>query len=112
MAPGRKTGGRKKGTPNKQTAEMRALIARALESKLRELPAILDETRYGIEIEKTLEDGKTVTGRLNADPKGAGDLIAKFARFCVPELGKNELTGPDGGPLEVVVLHETRKDQS
>jgi hypothetical protein len=115
MALGRKTGGRTKGVPNKITSEMRVLLAKIVAKQMKELDAMIDETRFGIEIEKQVPapDGKgtvTVVGRLNADPGKAADLVLRAARFCVPEMARAEVTGIDSGPLEVVVVHETRKD--
>ena len=103
MAPGRKTGGRKKGVPNKVTAELRAVFQRAVDKQAAHLGDIIDETRFGIEIEKQMPDGTTVVGRLNADPKGAGDLIAKFSEFCVPKLGRMEHTGEGGGAITIEI---------
>ena len=103
--------GRPRGTPNKATAEARVLVNRLLDKKLPELEAMIDETRYGIEIEKTTTatgpDGKpvaaTVLGRLNADPGKAADLMLKLAEFCLPKLRSSEITGPDGGPVQVII---------
>jgi hypothetical protein len=102
MAKGRKTGGRKKGAPNKVTAEARAVFRALLDKKAAELDAMIDETRYGIEIEKTTDAG-TVVGRLNADPGKAVDLILKMAEFCIPKLGRQEHVGEGGGPVEFVI---------
>jgi len=107
MALGRKTGGRKKGSVTQKTAELRMFVSKLVEKKWGEMEAIIDETRNGIEIEKTTTvDGKTVTvlGRLNADPKGAGDLILKMAEYAMPKLRHTEMVGEGGGPLEVVVV--------
>lgn len=103
MAPGRKTGGRKKGTPNKVTQEARLVFASLLDKKGPELEAMIDETRYGIEIEKQMPDGQTVVGRLNADPGKAADLVLKMAEFCIPKLARSEVSGADGGPIQVIV---------
>lgn len=107
--PGERRGGRKKGTPNKATPEIREHFRMLIEGELGELRDALHEVRFGIEIEKTTigPDGKpqVVLGRLNADPKGYLDSIAKLARFCLPELGKVEHTGEDGGAV-VVEIHK------
>jgi hypothetical protein len=103
MAKGRKTGGRKKGTPNKLTVLMKLAFERAVADRAKSLGELIDETRYGTIIEKTLADGSIVSGRLNADPKGAGDLMHKFAQFNLPTLARTAVTGPDGGPLEFTV---------
>ena len=103
MAKGRKTGGRTKGVPNKATAEARAVFVALLDKKAAELEAMIDETRYGIEIEKTMSDGQVVVGRLNADPGKAVDLVLKMAEFCIPKLGRQEHVGQDGGAIQVVI---------
>ena len=111
MPIGRKTGGRKKGTPNKASADTREAFRKLIEGEHENLKAALDEVRFGIEIEKTIQtigpDGKptaaTMVGRLNADPKGYLDLISKLSRFVLPELGKVEHTGEGGGPVQIVI---------
>jgi hypothetical protein len=102
MAKGRKTGGRRAGTPNKITLEQRALVKTLLDKKLPDLEAMIDETRFGIEIEKETETG-TVVGRLNADPKGAAELMIKLMEFSIPKLGRMEHVGDEGGPMRVVI---------
>ena len=111
MAKGRKTGGRTKGTPNKVTPQIREHFRQLIEGELDQLKDALHEVRFGIEIEKQVQaigpDGKptmqTILGRLNADPKGYIDSIARLARFCLPELGKIEHTGEDGGAVQIVI---------
>lgn len=107
MAQGRKTGGRKKGVPNKVTSEARAVLAAIVEKKLGELDAMIDECRYGIEIEKTVTgpDGKpqTVLGRLNADPGRAAKLVLEAAEYCLPKLGRVEHVGENGAPIQIVI---------
>ena len=98
MAKGKKTGGRTKGTPNKVTAEQRAIVKALLDKKMPELEQMIDETRFGIEIEKQTEQG-TVVGRLNADPKGAADLMLKLMEFSIPKLGRVEHTGEGGAAI-------------
>jgi hypothetical protein len=92
MALGRKTGGRKKGTPNKVTRDMRAMFKSIVDGKMDDLPAMIDEARYGIEIEKQMPDGTTVVGRMNADPAKAAGLVLQAAEFCVPKLARTEQT--------------------
>jgi hypothetical protein len=111
MAKGRKTGGRKKGSLNKIQHEARVVLASIVDKKLNELDAMIDETRYGIEIEKTMTvDGKQVTvlGRLNADPGRAAKLVLEAAEYCVPKLSRHEVTGADGGAINFTL--EVRKE--
>jgi hypothetical protein len=104
--PGERRGGRKKGVPNRVTTEQRHLVKALLDKKMPELEAMIDETRYGIEIEKQTEQG-TVVGRLNADPKGAADLMLKLMEFSIPKLGRQEHVGADGGQIQVVIHKES-----
>lgn len=101
--PGERRGGRKKGTPNKITAVQRAAIQAFLDRNWANADEMLEDVWHGIEIEKQMPDGTTVVGRLNADPKGALDIMAKFAEFAIPKLGRVEHTGEDGGPVEFVI---------
>ena len=84
--------GRPKGSKNKVPTEIRAIFQQLLEKKLPDLEAMIEETRFGIEIEKTMPDGQTVVGRLNADPGKAVDLLMKAAEFCAPKLQRMEVT--------------------
>ena len=95
--------GRKPGVPNKVTQETRNVLKVLFEKKAAELSDMIDECRYGIEIEKTMADGRTVTGRLNADAGKAAELMLKMAEFVLPKLGKVEHDGPNGGPIQIVV---------
>ena len=76
------------------TAEARALFVQILNKKAPELEAMIDETRFGIEIEKQTEQG-TVVGRLNADPGKAAELMLKLAEFSIPKLARTEKTIAD-----------------
>jgi hypothetical protein len=98
--------GRKPGIPNRITLETRNCLQKLFEKKFKDLEEMIDETRHGIEIEKTMTvEGKSVTvlGRLNADPGKAADLMLKLAEFCLPKMRSVELTGAGGGPLEFTV---------
>jgi hypothetical protein len=102
MAIGKKTGGRKKGVPNKITRELREVIKAFCDQAVPQLPQMLEDCWHGIEIEKQMPDGSTVVGRLNADPGKAAELTLKAMEFCVPKLGRTEVTGEDGGPIRIV----------
>lgn len=103
MAIGKKTGGRRKGSRNKVTPVTRAFWQAFLDHNAPELQQLLDEVRYGIEIEKQMPDGQVVVGRLNADPGKAFDLILKASEFCLPKLGRTEVVGESGGPVVVEI---------
>jgi hypothetical protein len=95
MAFGRKTGGRKKGIPNKITGDTRQMIARILENLVPEVEGWLREAAQGIEIEKTLANGQTVIGRFNADPAKAADVTLKLAEYCIPKVARKDVTLQD-----------------
>jgi hypothetical protein len=74
MAQGRKTGGRREGTPNKATQDVRAAIAVFAEANVNKLQAWLD--RIGVD-----------------DPAKAADLYVRVLEYHVPKLARTELSG-------------------
>lgn len=84
MALGRKTGGRKKGTPNKVTSVAREAFL-ATFGKLEG------------ELENWIRAGAT------DDPLKAADLIIRMAEYHFPKLGRQEHVGEAGGAIQVVI---------
>lgn len=80
MAAGRKTGGRKKGTPNKVNAMTREAIGDFLARKWDRIDELFDKVA-------------------SEDPYKALVLIKDLAEYSIPKLSRSELMGPDGGPL-------------
>lgn len=78
MAKGHKTGGRKVGTPNKATADVRAAIALIAQRNIGKVEAWL------MEIE---------------DPAKRMGLFLELCEYHVPKLARTELTGKDGETL-------------
>ncbi len=78
--------GRKKGTPNVATANARAAIATFVEGNAGRLQQWLDEVYAA--------DGAMAALRC------FNDLL----EYHVPKLGRTELSGPDGGPMQVSVV--------
>ncbi len=78
--------GRKKGTPNKQTVEVRAAIARFAES------TVEDFARWVAEIE---------------DPAKRCDIYLKAIEYHIPKLARSEVVGDGGGPIRVTVADPT-----
>ena len=74
MAVGIKTGGRKKGTPNKATVEVRESIA---------IFANQNVTRLQEWLDRIAED----------DPAKASDLFVKLLEYHVPKLARTEHSG-------------------
>lgn len=84
-----KTGGRKKGVPNKVNAEFRETVRQLLEDNSQNVGRWLTLVAEG--------DG---SDNLKPDPAKALDLLAKLAEFAAPKLNRTEHTGPNGGPVE------------
>jgi hypothetical protein len=82
---GVRLGGRGKGTPNKATLTAREGIAMLIDASVPKMAGWLDE------IER--EHGAMAALR------AVNDLI----EYAVPKLARTEVTGPDGGPLQVTV---------
>lgn len=84
---GTRIGGRQKGTPNHATTNAREAIARFIDGNAHRLQAWLDEIACG-------ENGAEAAMR----------CFRELLEYHVPKLGRVELTGKDGGPLEVSVV--------
>lgn len=69
---GKKYGGRKKGTPNKTTKEIRNGFQMLVESKLDKMESWLDKVA-------------------EKDPARALELISKLTDFVIPKLSRNEI---------------------
>lgn len=82
----RPPGGSRKGIPNKATANARAAIAKFVDGNADRLNRWLDE------IEE--KDG----------PKAAFQCFSDLLEYHVPKLSRTELTGKDGGALQVNVI--------
>jgi hypothetical protein len=93
MAKGKKTGGRKEGTPNRVTVDFRHTIQ-----------ALLDDNRDNVKL--WLADVAA------DDPAKALDLMAKLAEYAAPKLSRAEHTGPEGGPMQVQIVDPTRRGNS
>jgi hypothetical protein len=98
--PGERRGGRKKGTPNKVTREVREVLKAASELLAPELAGWIRKVERG-ERDST---GKDWFRR--PDPKGAAELTLSMLEFAAPKLARTEVSGSDGGPLVVKVILE------
>lgn len=83
-------GGRAKGQPNKTTLKCREVIALVADGMAPEFEAWLRKTANGDEV-----------AGLKPDPKGAADLYLKAIEYHIPKLARTELTGQNGGPLQI-----------
>lgn len=86
MAKGKKYGGRTKGTPNKATLAAREAIAQFVDGNAARLQGWLDEIAE--------EEGA----------KAAFECFTDLLEYHVPKLARTELTGPDGGQLQVQIV--------
>ena len=80
--------GRPKGSPNRATADVRAAIAVFAEGNAHKLQDWLDRVAEG-------SDG------VRPDPAKAADLYLRAIEYHIPKLARTEVTGQDGGPVEV-----------
>ena len=82
------TGGRPKGSPNKATAAVREAIAVFAEGNAHKLQEWLDDVAKG-------SNGN------RPDPAKAADLYLRAIEYHIPKLARTEMTGIDGGPVQV-----------
>jgi len=81
-------GGRPKGSPNKATAAVREAIAVFAEGNAHKLQQWLDDVAMG-------------SGGNRPDPAKAADLYLRAIEYHIPKLARTEMTGVDGGPVQV-----------
>ncbi len=86
MAQGRKTGGRKKGTPNKATATVRDVFSQFVEANAAKAQSLFE--RVAAE-----------------DPAKALELLARLAEYVLPKLARTEIKGGDNSdsPFSIFV---------
>lgn len=92
--------GRAPGTPNKVTLEARKAIADFVDGNAHRLVEWLDAVAAG-----------DPTYDRPPDPAKAFDLFQKVIEYHVPRLARQELTGRDGGPVEVKEVRWARPDE-
>jgi hypothetical protein len=83
--------GRPKGSPNKATADVRAAIAAFAEGNAHKLQDWLDRVAEGY-------------GGIKPDPAKAADLYLRAIEYHIPKLARTEVTGQDGGPVEISAI--------
>jgi hypothetical protein len=83
--------GRPKGSPNKATADVRAAIAAFAEGNAHKLQDWLDRVAEGY-------------GGVKPDPAKAADLYLRAIEYHIPKLARTEVTGQDGGPVEISAI--------
>lgn len=83
--------GRPKGSPNRATADVRAAIAAFAEGNAHKLQDWLDRVAEG-------------SGGIKPDPAKAADLYLRAIEYHIPKLARTEVTGQDGGPVEISAI--------
>jgi hypothetical protein len=108
----KKVAGRQKGTPNKVTTDVRAAIARVLETNaanfsvwLAGVAEGLSEPRLNDEGEPLLDDqGHPIVDWLRRpEPGTALKLAMDMAEFHIPKLARTELVGNNKQPIAIAV---------
>lgn len=100
--PGERRGGRKKGVPNKVTAEAREAFQMVYEGRLSDLDRWIRETGDGFDAVHFLSDGTAIPYK-ERNPGKAADLLLRMAEHFVPKLARNEVVGEGGGPVKIVI---------
>ena len=82
--------GRPPGSVNKATKTFRETVSRLLEDNAENVSKWLLEVAEG-----------NPEKEIRPDPKGALTLLAQMAEYATPKLNRTEVTGEDGGPVEI-----------
>ena len=82
--------GRPKGAVNRVTNEFRETVRCLLEDNSENVSRWLTLVAEGDELKE-----------IRPDPYKALDMIAKLAEYAAPKLSRTEMTGANGGPVQV-----------
>jgi len=102
MAAGKKTGGRKRGVPNRVTSVAREAFLATFDNLKPDLERWIRETADGFTAVHFLADG-TAIPYLEKNPGKAADLLIRMAEYHFPKLGRQEHVGEAGGAIQVVI---------
>jgi hypothetical protein len=100
--PGERRGGRKKGTPNRVTADAREAFRMVYEGRLGDLDRWIKETGDGYQAVHFLADGTKIP-YVEKNPGKASDLLLRMAEHFVPKLARHEHVGDGGGAVKIVI---------
>lgn len=100
-------GGRKKGQPNKVTADARAAIAMFVDNNSHRLQGWLDAIADGVEGPPDEEGNKTYI--IEPDPQKAFELFQSVIEYHVPKMARVEHSDPNGQALPVVQVTFVKK---
>ena len=108
--------GRKRGVPNKATSDVREAIANLLQMNVENFSLWLGQVANGIKQPPPMlpEDAEAdeepeTKWLLRPDPGKALDIAMGMAEYHIPKLARTELTGENGGPLQVNIVDPTRR---
>jgi hypothetical protein len=103
--------GRKPGIPNRTTTDVREAIASLLQLNVENFSVWLGQVANGIQQPPAegADEPTEAKWLLRPDPGKALDLAMSMAEYHIPKLARTELTGPDGGPLQVHINDATRR---
>ena len=111
MAPGRKTGGRKKGTPNHVTTGARKRILALWDSIGPDMEDWLRRCAEGEPVPMVKDGtpvidqaGNPVMVRRGEDPGKAFLAALQMLEYVLPKLGRTEVVGEGGGAITVRVV--------
>ena len=85
--------GRPPGSVNKATKTFRETVSRLLEDNAENVSKWLLEVAEG-----------NPDKDIRPDPKGALTLLAQMAEYATPKLNRTEVTGEDGGPVDIQAI--------
>jgi len=90
---GNRLGGRKPGSLNRSTEQMKLSIARATNRVLDDMPIILDRL-------------------IKEDPKAAVDLAIKLMEFHIPKMSRVEMRAEIEQKIQQISVNITRNEQN
>lgn len=99
--------GRKKGVPNKATADVRAAVAAFAQGRATDVDRWVQQTAEGIR-EKG-ENGKPGEWLVKPDPGRAAQIYFGAIEYHIPKLSRTELS-TGSGTLKVEIVDPTRRD--
>jgi hypothetical protein len=100
--------GRRKGVPNRATADARYAIALFVDTNACRLQEWLDAVANGVR--EPLQEGGEGPGKLLVppNPQKAFELFQSVVEYHIPKLARTELTGADGGAVKTVTTIEIK----
>lgn len=107
--PKRMGGGRPPGALNKTTREARAAIAEFVDGNAHRLQEWLDRVANGVQRmdgdnNPMFDDEGNPMWILPPNPEKAFNLFQSVVEYHVPKLARSEMTGADGGPINVAAI--------